>query len=382
MRRHGSEIMDGGRRDRGRRWSCGRSSLREVKRRIRPLFTQERVAVSAGLFLDGLLGPERRKTGWMRAEAAGDPGPWRQQAILGRSHWDADALRDVVRDYALETLADAGRGAGDRRDRLSEAGQGLVRRRRGSTRARRARSPTARSACSPPTSRVTATPSSTGRCICPRPGPTTRPAWRRPMCPRRSALRPSRSWRVAMIERAIAAGVPFAWVAADSVYGVGEIEMALRRAGKGYVLGVNGTHRFHSWDASRAGRRHRRGRSPQALPASALACACRPAPGPRGRGCTTGPIWNWPTSRPTSSSTAAPVDLWTRGLLIRRSLARRRAAPTSRPGARPARRSRCWSRSKASAGRSRTVRDRQERARARPQRDPIAGMAGIGTSRW
>ena len=37
-------------------------SLREVKRRIRPLFTQERVALSAGLFLDGLLGPERRKT--------------------------------------------------------------------------------------------------------------------------------------------------------------------------------------------------------------------------------------------------------------------------------------------------------------------------------
>src|SRR4051812_49556254 len=83
------------------------SSLREVKRRIRPLFTQERVAVSAGLFLDGLLGPERRKTGWMRAEAAGDPGPWRQQAILGRGRWEADALRDLVREYALETLADA-----------------------------------------------------------------------------------------------------------------------------------------------------------------------------------------------------------------------------------------------------------------------------------
>jgi hypothetical protein len=37
--------------------------------------------------------PFRRKTGWMRAEAAGDPGPWRQQAILGRGDWDADALR-------------------------------------------------------------------------------------------------------------------------------------------------------------------------------------------------------------------------------------------------------------------------------------------------
>ncbi|MET3439247.1 SRSO17 transposase [Sphingomonas sp. 1185] len=71
---------------------------------MRPLFSQARVAASANSFLDGLLGDERRKTGWMRAEAAGDAGPWRQQAILGRGRWDADALRDVVRDYALEHL--------------------------------------------------------------------------------------------------------------------------------------------------------------------------------------------------------------------------------------------------------------------------------------
>src|SRR5580658_5851872 len=82
------------------------SSLREIKKRIRPLFKQDRVAATAGLFLEGLLGDEQRKTGWMRAEAVGDPGPWRQQAILGRSDWDADALRDVVRDYAIEHLGD------------------------------------------------------------------------------------------------------------------------------------------------------------------------------------------------------------------------------------------------------------------------------------
>ena len=70
---------------------------------------------------------------------------------------------------------------------------------------------------------------------------------------------------LAMIERAVAAEVPFAprlpsgsrfsedgsaagrWVAADSVYGVGEIKMALRRVGKGYVLGVNGSHPFSAW---------------------------------------------------------------------------------------------------------------------------------------
>src|SRR5690349_948742 len=82
------------------------ASLREVKARMRPLFTRDRVAASAGLFVEGLVGEERRKRGWMRAAAAGNPGPWRQQAILGRGRWDADALREIVREYALEHLAE------------------------------------------------------------------------------------------------------------------------------------------------------------------------------------------------------------------------------------------------------------------------------------
>jgi SRSO17 transposase len=82
-------------------WSA---ALREGKARMRPLFKHPSVAESASAYIDGLLGPERRKTGWMRAEAAGDTGPWRQQAVLGRAAWDADALRDVVRDYVIEML--------------------------------------------------------------------------------------------------------------------------------------------------------------------------------------------------------------------------------------------------------------------------------------
>ena len=58
-------------------------SLREVKSRMRPLFAQERAALNAGLFVDGLLGDERRKD---RMDACAssrqrDPGPWRQQAV-------------------------------------------------------------------------------------------------------------------------------------------------------------------------------------------------------------------------------------------------------------------------------------------------------------
>jgi SRSO17 transposase len=45
-----------------------------------------------------------------------------------------------------------------------------------------------------------------------------------------------------MIARAIAANVAFSFVAADTVYGVGSIEMALRRAGKGYPK--NGSYAF------------------------------------------------------------------------------------------------------------------------------------------
>src|SRR4051795_1965089 len=86
-------------------WSA---ELRKAKAKLGWLIGHPSVVASAAAFLDGLLGPERRKTGWMRSEAAGDSGPWRQQAVLGRSHWDADALRDMVRDYALETLASPG----------------------------------------------------------------------------------------------------------------------------------------------------------------------------------------------------------------------------------------------------------------------------------
>jgi SRSO17 transposase len=50
-----------------------------------------------------------------------------------------------------------------------------------------------------------------------------------------------------MIARAIAAKVPFSFVAADSVYRTGDIETTLRKAGKGYVLGVAANHVFNSW---------------------------------------------------------------------------------------------------------------------------------------
>lgn len=102
---HESEGMDFGWLNRGDAEVLGESSAR-CEGSDAAMFTQDRVAVSANAFLDGLLGDERHKTGWLRAEATGDQGPWRQRAILGRGRWEADALRDIVRDYVVESFAD------------------------------------------------------------------------------------------------------------------------------------------------------------------------------------------------------------------------------------------------------------------------------------
>src|ERR1700676_2781459 len=214
------------------------SSLRDVKGRIRPLFGQERVAGSAGQFLDGLLGSEPRKTGWMRAEAAGDPGPWRQQAVLGRGHWDAEALRDVVRDYAVAHLA-----ADDAVLVIDETG--FLKQGKASCGVGRQYTGSAGKITNCQIGVFAAYVSRHGHAFIDRalylPKEWTddpdrlQAAYVPPDVG--FATKPQLATR--MIAHAIAVSVPFRWVAGDTVYGVGDIERALRRAGKGYVLGVN-----------------------------------------------------------------------------------------------------------------------------------------------
>src|SRR5580658_875314 len=214
------------------------ASLREIKQRIRPLFTQERVATNAGLFLEGLLGDEQRKTGWMRAEAAGDPGPWRQQAILGRGDWDADALRDIVHDYVIEHLADD-----DAVLVIDETG--FLPQGKASGVVARQYTGSAGKITNFQIGVFAAYVSRHGHAFIDRAlylpkGWTDDPArLKTTSVPDNVSFSTKPQLAVEMIERALAAGVPFRWVAADSVYGVGDIERNLRQAGKGYVLGVN-----------------------------------------------------------------------------------------------------------------------------------------------
>jgi SRSO17 transposase len=222
------------------------SSLRDVKTRIRPLFTQTRVAATAGLFLDGLLSEERRKTGWMRAEAAGDPGPWRQQAVLGRGRWDADALRDIVRDYVVETLGDA-----DAVLVIDETG--FLKQGKASCGVSRQYTGSAGKITNCQIGVFAAYVSRHGqafidrRLYLPKSWTDDTPRLAAAHVPEGTQFATKPRLAADMIDQLIAADVPFTYVAADSVYGVGEVERTLRRAGKGYVLGVGGDHRFGSW---------------------------------------------------------------------------------------------------------------------------------------
>src|SRR5271168_1142627 len=293
------------------------SSLRDVKARIRPLFTQSRVAASASLFLDGLLGDERRKTGWMRAEAAGDPGPWRQQALLGRSHWDADALRDIVRDYVVENLA-----ADDAVLVIDETG--FLKQGKASCGVARQYTGSAGKITNCQIGVFASYVSQHGHAFIDRalylPKEwTDDPARLKAAHVPRDvgfATKPKIARR--MIARAIAAKVPFSFVAADSVYGTGEIETLLRRAGKGYVLGVASNHVFHSW-----GKRQSIAGTACAIAQSLPKKAWRRLPSGEG---TKGPRWHDWAYLELADLDASEYneDLpgeWTRGLLIRRNIA-------------------------------------------------------------
>ena len=293
-------------------WSA---ELRAVKAQLGSLFGHASVAASAAAFLDGLLGPERRKTGWMRAEAAGDPGPWRQQAVLGRSRWEADALRDLVRDHALESLATP-----DAVLVIDETG--FLKQGTSSCGVQRQYTGSAGKITNCQIGVFAAYVSDRGhafidrRLYLPKSWTDQPERLRAAHVPEdvRFATKPAVA--VAMIERALQAGVAFAWVAADSVYGVGEVEKVLREAGKGYVLGVTGTHPFCSWGkAPVAGTAEE---IAQNLPASAWVrlSAGDGTKGPR--------LYDWSyleLADLAADEVGCPEPgLWTRGLLVRRSL--------------------------------------------------------------
>jgi SRSO17 transposase len=70
------------------------------------LFERSESREQARKYLRGLLTEAERKNSWQVAEAVGDRIPDRMQRLLYRVPWDADAARDRLQEFVIETFGD------------------------------------------------------------------------------------------------------------------------------------------------------------------------------------------------------------------------------------------------------------------------------------
>ena len=74
--------------------------------RIESRFTRYEPRRHAGALMLGMLSGLERKNCWTIAEARGDLTPDGLQHLLARAKWDADAVRDDLRDYVIEAFGE------------------------------------------------------------------------------------------------------------------------------------------------------------------------------------------------------------------------------------------------------------------------------------
>jgi SRSO17 transposase len=74
--------------------------------RFADLFERSESREQAKKYLRGLLAPGDRKNSWQVAEGGGDRVPDRMQRLLYRVLWNADAARDRLQQFVIETFGD------------------------------------------------------------------------------------------------------------------------------------------------------------------------------------------------------------------------------------------------------------------------------------
>jgi SRSO17 transposase len=221
------------------------AELDAVADRLAPHFARSEPRRRAIGYLRELLGDADRKNGWQLAEALGDPTPDGVQHLLSRAHWDADAIRDDLLRYVA---AHVGHPDGvlivDETGFLKKGDKSAGVARQYSGTAGRIEN------CQVGVFLGYATPK--GRALLDRELYLPE-EWAGDPDRREGAGVPEGvrfATKVALgrrlIDRAVAAGVPARWVAADSVYGSAyHFRAAAEGHGLGYVVGVRTDHCVH-----------------------------------------------------------------------------------------------------------------------------------------
>src|SRR4051794_34531180 len=189
-------------------------------------------------YVDGLLGQVERKNGWQLAEHGGYAHPRTIQRVLDRSVWDADAVRDDLREQVVEEL-------GDSEGVLVVDETGFLKKGTKSCGVARQYSGTAGRIENCQIGVFLGYASPKGRAGVDRALYLPR-QWADDQERREAAGVPAtvafhtKPWlALEMIERALDAGVPARWVVGDSVYGGdGKLRRALEARGQAYALAV------------------------------------------------------------------------------------------------------------------------------------------------
>jgi SRSO17 transposase len=216
-------------------WADG---LDGVVDRIAPRFGRAEPRRRARAYLRGLLTPVERKSGWQLAEAVGDATPDGIQDFLSRVQWDADAVRDNLHAYVVQHLGDP-----DGVAILDETG--FLKKGTKSAGVQRQYSGTAGRIENCQIGVFLGYASRHGQVLIDRalylPADWANDADRRREAhiPPDIAFTTKPKLGLAMLERARQAGIAFAWITGDSVYGADHrIRRWAERHRRGYVLAV------------------------------------------------------------------------------------------------------------------------------------------------
>ena len=195
-------------------------------------------------YLRGLLSPVERKNSWQLAEQAGDATPDGVQRLLYSYRWEADLVRDDLRNYVAEHLADA-EGV------VVVDETGFLKKGNKSAGVQRQYSGTAGRIENCQIGVFLAYAATKGRTLLDRELYLPQ-VWAKDWERRREAGVPEDvSFRTKprlaqrMLERALESGVPFRWVTGDEVYGSDrKLRLWLEEAGISHVLAIKSNEKL------------------------------------------------------------------------------------------------------------------------------------------
>jgi SRSO17 transposase len=217
-------------------------ALSNLHARIAGRFRRPEVRERVRRYLAGLLGRVERKNSWQMAEQMGETGPQGAQRLLNAARWDADAVRDDLREYVVEHLGEEDSGM------LIVDETGFLKKGKKSVGVARQYTGTAGKKENAQVGVFLAYASKKGAAFVDRslylPREWTEDLERRAEAGVPQKIRFATKGELAkeILRRAFEAGMPARWVVADTVYGTARgLREWLEEQGRSYVLAVPAT---------------------------------------------------------------------------------------------------------------------------------------------